>query len=70
MLTPKTKSSFYLDDNLIDTEMLKYQIRNCGAGLIHQKNQSLCKLRMVASELYSGYLYEDEILVRKWIEEL
>lgn len=70
MLKPRSQTSFYFDNKLIDVEMLKYEIRNCGAGLIHKKNQAVCKLSVVASDLYEGYGWKDESEVRKWLSEI
>lgn len=70
MLKSNTRTSFYLDNELVDIEMLMFLNRNCGGGSIHKKNQAICKLRIVASELEQGYGFEDEISIRKWLREL
>lgn len=70
MLKPKTPTSFYLDDRFVDIKMLKYEARNCGAGLIHHRNQTICKIQLFARELYTGYNEESEAMVRTWLREL
>lgn len=67
MLKPYSKSSFYLDGELIDTNKIEYEVSKRSGN--HKKLQAVCKLRLVAQALEQGYKDATEETIRKWIQE-
>ena len=67
MLKAYSKSSFYLDGELIDTNQIEYQASKRAGN--HMKLQAVCKLRLFANNLSNGYQDADENTIRKWIKE-
>jgi hypothetical protein len=69
-LKGNTTTSFYLNDELIDTVMLAYQGRLPNGGRNHKRNTALAKLTLLAHYLNDNQIYEDnEDNIRQWIEE-
>lgn len=73
MLRPYSTTSFYLDNELVDTEMILWNIRQPNGATVHKRIQAVTKLRAVANELANGYSISEDLvndnLVRKWIRE-
>lgn len=73
MLEPGlSNTSFFLNGELIDTIMLNYEAQRAGgAGARgHRRLQAVTKLRIVASELASGYdsPYGEEV-IKSWLKD-
>lgn len=67
MLKAYSRTSFYLNNELIDTTYIEYMAsRRAGS---HKKLQAVAKLKVIADSLVDGYQDADENTIRKWIQE-
>lgn len=69
MLKPYSMTSFYLNDELIDTNYLQWNNRMPNGASNHRRIQAVTKLRLVAEDLTRGYHDVSEDLICKWIKE-
>ena len=69
MLEAYSKTSFYLNGELIDTNWLEWENRNPNGCSNHKRLQAVTKLRMTASELLEGYQHFDENTIKRWLKE-
>ena len=69
MIKSISGTRFYLNNELVDVEMLEYENRKPNGGSNHRRGQAICKLKLLANELLCGYETDDENLVYKWLRE-
>jgi hypothetical protein len=70
MLRACSLTSFYLNDELVDTEYLTWSNRQPNGSRNHKKMQALTNLRLLAYTLANGQDYGEENIVKQWIKEV
>lgn len=69
MLRAYSRTSFYIDNYLVDTSWLEWENRTPNGCSNHKRLQAVTKLRMIASELLEGQQYIDEDTIKRWLKE-